>query len=91
MLQNLYEKTYKKSRFLRDFLMFFYVVLIVAFCCGLLCFYKLNPIISPMRAVKSPSPMSERTVNFSFIISHEKNIVCKRSAFCRAFSQSFRL
>ena len=37
--------------------------------------YKLNPIISPMPAVKSPSPMSERTVNFSFIISHEKNIV----------------
>lgn len=37
--------------------------------------YKLNPIISPMPAVSSPRPTRERAVNFSFIISHDKNIV----------------
>lgn len=50
-------------------------------CVFELCRYRLNPIISPMPAVSSPRPTRERAVNFSFIISHDKNIVKRMESF----------
>lgn len=50
-------------------------------CVFELCRYRLNPIISPMPAVSNPRPTRERAVNFSFIISHDKNIVKRMESF----------